>query len=215
MAVGSYLAARATKSVRESRSTFAEWEETRLLERQAQATMTDEWVFRPLGRTQGDRARERKMEGEAASGASSSSRSSSSSSYTRQQQSTSSSSSSAGAAGAAGSGRAREAPPKPRPAAAAKQPPYVNPDDYYAVLGLQAMLQPRAVGSAATVGVTTRDVQEGFRRELMRYHPDHQQDDGYDFNACSERTRLIIKAYGVLRDAHKRAAYDASYRPGR
>ena len=47
----------------------------------------------------------------------------------------------------------------------------------------------------------------------MRFHPDHQLGDGdMDADACSQRTRAILAAYGTLRDAGKRRVYDASYR---
>jgi DnaJ-class molecular chaperone len=46
----------------------------------------------------------------------------------------------------------------------------------------------------------------------MKYHPDHQLGSDLDAAACSERTRQIIAAYGVLRDKNKRRQYDASYR---
>lgn len=74
--------------------------------------------------------------------------------------------------------------------------------DYYALLGL----------SEANTAASTEDIQKAFRRELMRYHPDHQQGpDGYDAAACSDRTRQIIEAYGVLRDKNKRSAYNVSW----
>jgi hypothetical protein len=42
-------------------------------------------------------------------------------------------------------------------------------------------------------------------REAMRYHPDHQLGPGdLDPAACSERTRIILQAYGTLRNATKR-----------
>lgn len=98
----------------------------------------------------------------------------------------------AGGAGAAGAG----AKPKGR------VPPPVKEGDYYALLGL----------SEANTAASTEDIQKAFRRELMRYHPDHQQGpDGYDAAACSDRTRQIIEAYGVLRDKNKRSAYNVSW----
>jgi hypothetical protein len=80
-------------------------------------------------------------------------------------------------------------------------PPPVNEKDYYAVLGL----------SSKTTTATTEEVQAAFRRELLKYHPDHAAASGLDVKACSQRTAHILAAYSVLRDAGKRAVYDAEY----
>ena len=79
-------------------------------------------------------------------------------------------------------------------------PPPVDASDYYACLGLAAR---------APADVTTQDIQAAFRRELLKYHPDHAASSGFDPAACSERARIIIAAYTVLRDPAKRRAYDA------
>jgi hypothetical protein len=90
---------------------------------------------------------------------------------------------------------ARSSPPPP-PA----MPPPVDANDLYACLGLAAR---------APADVSTQDIQAAFRRELLKYHPDHAASSGFDPAACSERARIIIAAYTVLRDPAKRRAYDA------
>ena len=78
-------------------------------------------------------------------------------------------------------------------------PPPVDVHDFYALLGLS----PSA---------SAQDITAGFKRELMKYHPDHAASTGLDVKACSARTACILEAYAVLHDATKRASYDASYR---
>ena len=85
--------------------------------------------------------------------------------------------------------------------------PPLDPSDYYAALGLSGM------GKRATAAV----ISGAFRRELMKYHPDHggRVEPGmprYSPEALSERTRIILAAYGVLRDERKRAEYDSRWR---
>ena len=59
---------------------------------------------------------------------------------------------------------------------------------------------------------TKDDISKAFRRELMMYHPDHNQNTGLDPAAASERTRLIVEAYRTLKNPAKRRTYDATYR---
>ena len=73
--------------------------------------------------------------------------------------------------------------------------------DYYALLGLQG------VGPSASLD----EVQRGFRRELMKYHPDHNQNSGMDLAAASARTQAILHAYKTLRSPSKRKQHDAQY----
>ena len=80
----------------------------------------------------------------------------------------------------------------------------MNANDLYDVLGLRG-----SGGRGARA--STAEVQAAFRRELMKYHPDHQQGTRYDPAACSERTRQILAAYTVLRDDRKRASYDSGH----
>lgn len=58
---------------------------------------------------------------------------------------------------------------------------------------------------------TKDDISKAFRRELMMYHPDHNQNTGLDPAAASERTRLIVEAYRTLKNPAKRRTYDATY----
>lgn len=107
----------------------------------------------------------------------------------------------AAARAAAGGGARRTQAHPPPPGGESKQrerkaePPPVDPNDLYAILGCER-------------GATTAEVQAAFRRELMRWHPDHLGDSNVSPEAASERTRLIVAAYGVLRDADKRKIYD-------
>ena len=108
----------------------------------------------------------------------------------------------------AGSSSRERAPPNSQQARTAPfsgKPPPVDANDFYAVLGLSGRPPSQ---------VATADIQAGFRRELLKYHPDHAVSSGLDPSACSERSRQIIAAYTVLRDPAKRAAYD-SRRGGR
>jgi DnaJ-class molecular chaperone len=60
------------------------------------------------------------------------------------------------------------------------------------------------------VNASLDEIRSGFRRQLMKYHPDRAEAEGYDLDAASARTRQIYDAYAVLRDPSKRATYDAS-----
>ena len=210
---GVFAAARSTAGMRSQQRAFASWKEQRRAEMLLQNAMTDAWEFRPLGESAADRARARAREAEEtraweerASAARAerarrtyASSASSSSSTRRGGGGTASASAAAGGGGGAGGrvGGAGKATGPPPPVG--KKPPPVNPDDFYAVLGV-----PRSASED--------DVKAAFRRELFRYHPDHAVDSGMDPAACSERTRVIIKAYGTLRDAKRRAEYDRGRR---
>ena len=63
--------------------------------------------------------------------------------------------------------------------------------DYYETLGVS-----RSSGDA--------DLKRAYRKLAMQYHPDRNPDDG----AAELKFKEISEAYGVLRDADKRAAYD-------
>lgn len=79
----------------------------------------------------------------------------------------------------------------------------IDPKDYYALLGLKEL----------NTQATTAEVQRAFRREVMKYHPDHTRANSQahaDF--CAQRTAHIIAAYTVLRNPDKRAAYDHLYK---
>ena len=80
-----------------------------------------------------------------------------------------------------------------------RNPPPVDPSDYYALLDVK----PTA---------TLSEVKSAFRRQLLQYHPDVAQQRGLDIDAASARTRAIYDAYAVLRDKHKRQEYDRQYR---
>jgi len=43
------------------------------------------------------------------------------------------------------------------------------------------------------------EVHKAFRRELMRWHPDHNRDSDHDPAALQERTRAIIDSYKALK----------------
>lgn len=50
------------------------------------------------------------------------------------------------------------------------KPTPVNPSDYYEVLGIKH-LGPNA---------SMEDIKSGFRKQMMKYHPDHNQHTGLD-----------------------------------
>lgn len=64
-------------------------------------------------------------------------------------------------------------------------------EDYYALLGVS-----REASNA--------DIKKAYRRLAMKYHPDRNPDD----KDAEERFKAIQKAYAVLSDSQKRAAYD-------
>ncbi len=72
--------------------------------------------------------------------------------------------------------------------------------DYYAVLGVEP-----SSGDA--------EIKQAYRRLARRYHPDVSKEKG-----AEDRFKAVNEAYEVLRDAEKRAQYDAlragGYRPG-
>jgi hypothetical protein len=198
-AVGAWTAARTTAGLREQHLTFARWQEQREAEAKLQATMSDDWNFRPVGESRADRARARAREAEEARSqqqeqqrqrAEAESRARASSSY----------SSSRRPASDGGRSTTRPSAASARSSGGGRPPPPVDSNDYYAVLGLSRR------------SASEDDVKAAFRRELMLYHPDHAPAAGLDPAACSERTRQIIKAYGTLRDAGKRREYDRGYR---
>jgi len=95
----------------------------------------------------------------------------------------------AGAAHAAGAGASSSAGARragKRRAGAARAPPEVNEDDPFAVLGVQRDATKEALSAA-------------FRRELLKYHPDHAEAAGWDTEAANHRTKVILEAYRALR----------------
>lgn len=217
-ALGGFALRRLTSGARAQRRHFAEWEETRRAEARLQASMTDDWQFRPLGETAADRARaaERAAQAEAEAARTRQRRAQEAYTRTYEQQREQREEEEAARRQAAerqrAAAEAAAAAARRRPAQAARpsessatrgggrKPPPVDASDYYAVLGLAP-------------GASEDAVKHAFRRELMKWHPDHQeQDGGWDLGACSERTRLVIAAYGTLRDPARRAAYDATRR---
>lgn len=71
-----------------------------------------------------------------------------------------------------------------------KLPPPVDERDPYAVLGV-----PRSA--------TTAELAAAFRKQLLLYHPDHAEASGFDVQAASDRTRLVMEAYTLLRKGKK------------
>lgn len=63
--------------------------------------------------------------------------------------------------------------------------------DYYEVLGVSR-------------GADDAEIKKAYRKLAMKYHPDRNSND----KAAEERFKEIQKAYGVLSDNQKRAAYD-------
>ena len=56
----------------------------------------------------------------------------------------------------------------------------------------------------------TRDeITHAYRRHLRDYHPDRRAGDSN--SGSDERLRQILAAYALLRDAHRRAAYDRAH----
>ena len=86
------------------------------------------------------------------------------------------------------------APAAPRSARWASQR---DPVGHYAVLGI----------AGKNRDATAADISGAFRRELMKWHPDHYAGDDDEF--ANQRTRLVIEAYKILRNPAKRAAYDS------
>lgn len=86
----------------------------------------------------------------------------------------------------------------PDSARTTKRIPYVNPADYYALLGLS---EKRHLA-------TLDEIRSAFRRQLMQFHPDRCEAEGYDKDEASARTRELYDAFAVLRDPVKRAAFD-------
>jgi len=88
--------------------------------------------------------------------------------------------------GAAGSGGGAASASRARARTSAKVPPAVDESDPLAVLGL-----PR--------GASREALSAAFRRELLKYHPDHAESAGWDAEAANHRTRLVLEAYRTLR----------------
>ena len=165
-------------AAREQKASFQEWESIRAEEKARQATMTDEWRWRPDGRSRGERAQDRtrtNAQSRQHRKGSQRERESTRSAQWRAQQ--------ARQAEFVGKG---------------KSPPFVDPSDHYAMLGLSHL------GHRAT----QEEIQKAFRREMMAYHPDHNVNTEYDPAALTERTRQILQSYRILRDPNKRAEYD-------
>lgn len=72
--------------------------------------------------------------------------------------------------------------------------------DYYATLGVEP-------------GAGEAEIKSAYRRLARKYHPDVSKEPG-----AEEKFKAVNEAYEVLRDPHKRAAYDQlrarGYRPG-
>ncbi|HTD28861.1 MAG TPA: DnaJ C-terminal domain-containing protein [Xanthomonadaceae bacterium] len=72
--------------------------------------------------------------------------------------------------------------------------------DYYKVLGVEA-------------GAGEAEIKAAYRRLARKFHPDVSKESG-----AEEKFKAVNEAYEVLRDAKKRAAYDAlrtrGYKPG-
>jgi DnaJ-domain-containing protein 1 len=85
------------------------------------------------------------------------------------------------------------APPPPQDPTSAKYAT-VEIEDLYRHLGL-------------TINATDAAIHAAYREIAKRLHPDHNSD-----RAAQEQFIIITKAYGVLRDASKRAKYDAMLR---
>ena len=195
---GAFAATRSTAGIRAQQQTFSQWRETLRAETAAQAAMTDDWTFRPTGESAADKARDRARE--AAEAAAWEERARAARAERARRAASGAGSSSSSSSSAAGAKTQQQQAKKAAPTG--KLPPPVDPNDYYAVLQI-----PKTASEA--------DVQKAFRIQLFKFHPDHQVDSGYDPAACSERTRLIIKAYGVLRDKARRTEYDVRSAPRR
>jgi hypothetical protein len=115
----------------------------------------------------------------------------------RRQQEAKSDAKSSGRRGGAGGGGGGNA--GTRATRGGRKPPRVDSNDLYAVLGV-----------ARTA--SANDIRDAFRRELLKYHPDHNAQADWDVDALHERTRLIIEAHKTLRNAQKRQAYDSRFR---
>ncbi len=191
-AIGGYQASLFFGSAKARTRSFEEWEEMKRMEKAAQATMSDTWVFRPQGQTRSDAEYSRQYQ-----------HAQSEQEARRQRQAQREQERRRAEQREAEKRRAQEREAASKRASQAKQqPPAVDPSDYYALLGLERV-GPRA---------SLEDVQKAFRRELMKYHPDHNQNTGMDLAAASTRTQHILAAYKVLRNKDKRAVYDSTYR---
>ena len=67
----------------------------------------------------------------------------------------------------------------------------MSKSDYYETLGVQK-------------NATDEQIKKAYRKKAMKYHPDRNRDDA----KAEERFKEVNKAYEVLSDRQKRAAYD-------
>lgn len=78
---------------------------------------------------------------------------------------------------------------------------------YYALLGLDV------VGSASSSDISQSDIKRAFRAAALRWHPDrlHMEDED-ERRKAHDRFARVKKAYEVLQDPERRAAYDSGVR---
>jgi curved DNA-binding protein CbpA len=90
---------------------------------------------------------------------------------------------------------------KQKPQKASSNSAFANPDDYYAILGLQKTCKPKEIKSA-------------YRKLALQYHPDKVKGDEALKADAESKFVLISQAYAVLSDAKKRKIYDAYGKSG-
>eukprot|EP01138_Halocafeteria_seosinensis_P014606 gb/GECG01014911.1/.p1 GENE.gb/GECG01014911.1/~~gb/GECG01014911.1/.p1 ORF type:complete len:289 (+),score=34.38 gb/GECG01014911.1/:1-867(+) len=192
LSVGSYYSFLRLSPIYHQRKSFADWYEEKEAEKKMQAQMSDEWIFRPTGKKGHDFERERQeskhyrnREEEHQRSRQAHYQSSEDKERRRKQEE-----------------RLNQKQSDKAKSTRTVKPTPVNPNDYYEVLGLKH-LGPKA---------SKDDIKVAFRKQMMKYHPDHNQHTGMDLNAASDRTKLILTAYQTLRNDQKRREYDKSYR---
>jgi DnaJ-class molecular chaperone len=70
------------------------------------------------------------------------------------------------------------------------------------------MTSPYSVLGVSPIA-TQAEITHAYRRQLRDYHPDMRSRDCN--SGADERLRQVLAAYALLRDPHRRAAYDRAH----
>lgn len=89
-------------------------------------------------------------------------------------------------------------------------PPPAIPTDTYELLGLS---RPTTRGGAALI--SQHDIRNGYRREMLRYHPDAWREEVAEFSIeyAEKRTQAITMAYQQVRNARAKHEHDVNSYP--